>query len=62
MPRYEIKGTIPFGDSTEVVDDVFEAKNELEANRKFNARVQEISRQTGRKTTGKPKVTITLSS
>ncbi|AIW02615.1 hypothetical protein AXJ18_gp159 [Streptomyces phage Jay2Jay] len=43
-----------------MVDDVFEARNQLEANRKFNARVQEISRQTGRKTTGKPNVTITL--
>ncbi|AST15342.1 hypothetical protein SEA_SAMISTI12_121 [Streptomyces phage Samisti12] len=60
MPKYEIKGTIPFGKDTEIVDDVYEAKNELEANRKFNARVQEISRQTGRKTTGKPNVTITL--
>lgn len=60
MPRYKIKGTIPFGGKTEAVDDVFEAKNELEANRKFNARVQEISRQTGKKTTGKPNVTITL--
>lgn len=60
MPRYRIQGTIPFDGKNETVDDIYEAKNEKEANRKFNATVQDLSKRLKKTTVGKPSVTITL--
>jgi hypothetical protein len=59
MPKYSVKGTIPLNGKTETVDDVFIAKNEKEANRMFNAHVQNM-KKAGKATVGKPVVIITL--
>ncbi len=60
MPRYKIQGTIPFNGKNEVVDDIVEARNEKEANRKFNEIVQDLSKRLKKTTVGKPTVKITL--
>lgn len=60
LPRYKIQGKIPFDGRIEVVDDIVEAKSAKEANRIFNATVQDLSKRLKKTTIGKPTVTITL--
>ena len=62
MPRYRVQGTIPYNGRVEKVDDVYEARNEKEANRKINAAVQAYKKEKHVNTVGKPDVTITLES
>lgn len=60
MPRYRVKGTVSFPGHVEQINRVYEAKNEKEANRKFNADVQFLKKTLKAETTSKPDVTITL--
>jgi hypothetical protein len=60
MPKYRIQVKVSFPGRTHNISEVVESKNEKEANREANNRVQSLKNQLGMDTISKPEIKVTL--